>query len=121
MTIPAAEHGADHQHASAEQGVPWPAPWRIDRDWPVQSRARILDANGNKVIGGMNHAKAEFIVAAVNRNAQVSDLVTSLEAMCINMASDGHAYRDCYLKARFLIARVTAERTEDRQRTAQRE
>ena len=64
---------------SAVLAALWPTPWRIDNKWPSQSRARIVDADGNQVINGMNHAKAEFIVGAVNRDAATPNMLVALE------------------------------------------
>ena len=36
--------------------------------------------------------------------ARIEKLETALEAMCLNMKNDGHAYRDCYKRARVALA-----------------
>ena len=77
---------------SAVLAALWPTPWRIDNKWPSQSRARIVDADGNQVINGMNFAKAEFIVAAVNLNACSSQLFEALKIAreCIDYCRRNH-------------------------------
>ena len=36
--------------------------------------------------------------------ARIEALEAALEAMCVNMKNDGHAYRDCYIRARAALA-----------------
>ena len=50
---------------------PWPTPWTVDINRSM-NRARIVASDGTQVISGMNIAKAEFITAAVNRDAAVA-------------------------------------------------
>lgn len=43
----------------------WPRPWRAEVHHGM-NRSTIYDADGYKIIAGMNNEKAEFIAACVN-------------------------------------------------------
>jgi hypothetical protein len=42
-----------------------------------------------------------------------AELLAALNAMCLNMKNDGHAYRDCYKAARAAIAKAEADREQN--------
>lgn len=67
---------------------PWPAPWKVE-DTKL-NRARVVDARGAQVVSGMNIYKAETIVAAVNRDSAVPELVHALEMVRDANKSDPH-------------------------------
>ena len=88
-----------------------PGPWRLQR----QGGGYSLYVDGIGGIGSYGgwfvelsslEADAEF-EANAHLISAAPELLAALQAMCLNMANDGGAYRDCHKAALAAIAKAT--------------